>query len=206
MIKSSIRSRAARLLLLAALFAPHWSNSADAALCDGIPDCEPQVQARVPFDRAETKNMSFYCTGDHPYAWGMWWYDQINTPANQTWDWTSDAGEKSCFEFLTEWAGPEIGHPSSLNISATNLWCAADAFRMTLACSKQIPPGAGINGCIPVTNIQSDPGCPVTWENNNCQNTKIPVCFQNAIETCSDGTKYACTAELGFVWCQQCAP
>ena len=201
MTRIRMRARAARLLLLAALLAPQWPNPAGAGACDGIPDCEPQVQERVPFARAETKYMDFYCVGDHPYAWGMWWYDG----SGQTWDWTSDAGEKSCFAFQSEWAGPEDGHPSKYSLGAVNLWCAADAYRVTIACSKQMPPSAGVNGCIPDGGIVADPGCPTTWEHNNCQNTGIPVCFQNVIETCSDGTKYACTAELGFVWCQHCA-
>lgn len=206
-IKIAMRSRAAAcLLLLAALFASSWLNSARAAVCDGIPECEPQVQAPVPFGRAETQRWDFYCTGDHPYFWGIWWYNQPNNaPADQTWDWTSQAGQKSCFWPNAEWGGPEQGHPSKFSIETTN-WCGADALRVTLACSKSLPPGGGINGCTPDSGIVADPGCPTTWEQNNCQNSGVPVCFENALETCSDGTKYGCTALFGIVWCQQCAP
>jgi hypothetical protein len=203
--KTSMRPRAVCLLLLAALFAHQWSNSAKAAVCDGIPECEPQVQAPVPFGAWETKGWAFYCTGDHPYFWGLWWYDPINAPANQTYDWSSATGQKSCFISPTEWAGPEEGNPSKLNISTTN-FCNADELRVTLACTKSLPPGGSINGCTPDSGILADPGCPTTWENNNCQNGAVPVCFQNAIETCSDGTKYGCTALFGAVWCQRCAP
>jgi hypothetical protein len=51
-----------------------------------------------------------------------------------------------------------------------------------------------------------DPGCPQSNIQNHCNSGLPPICFQNFTETCSNGTRYLCTADIGIVWCYQCGP
>jgi hypothetical protein len=41
-----------------------------AAIGDGVPDCQEQVQAPVSYTGWQTQGWAYYCTGDHPYFWG----------------------------------------------------------------------------------------------------------------------------------------
>jgi hypothetical protein len=180
-------------LLLAALLAPAGALASPCGpyTTGNIPDCELQQQAPVPYSALETQGWAYYCTGDHPYFWGL----SSNYPGDFTWD-------NSCFSAI-ENVFPETT-PNKFDATFTN-WClSAENIVVTLGCSSQPPPGFGPS-CNETGDPVSDPGCPQSNISNHCSSTNPPVCFQTATETCSDGTTYSCTADQGIVWCYKCS-
>lgn len=132
-------SRAPRLLaglgvLLAAPLAaaPAWADACAAhnyniAGPSSIPDCELQVQSSLKLSAWDTKGWAFYCTGDHPYFWGL---AQGYSPA-----YTFD---NTCFT-VPENASAEGSNTSKFDATFTN-WCfKTETVTVTLACSDQEP-------------------------------------------------------------------
>jgi hypothetical protein len=176
-------------LLLAA--APAAAGPCGPYFNGDIPDCEPQVQAPVQYSGWETQGWAYYCTGDHPYYWGL---SYSNFAGNYTWD-------NSCFsgiqnEFFED-------QPNKFDATFTN-WCLdTQSIVVTLGCSKQPPPGYGAT-CSYSGGPVSDPGCAQSNVQNHCSATNPPVCFQTFSETCGDNSKYTCTTDLLVTWCYKC--
>lgn len=155
-----------------------------------IPDCEPQVQAPVSYSGWETQGWAYYCTGDHPYFWGL----SSTYAGDFTWD-------NSCFSGIEDVFGEN--QANKFDGTFTN-WClTTQSIVVTLGCSKQPPPGFGPT-CNYVGGPVDDPGCTSSNIQNHCSSTNPPVCFQTSSETCSNGTTYSCTTDLAVTWCYQC--
>jgi hypothetical protein len=93
-----------------------------------IPDCLLQVQAPVSYTGWQTQGWAYYCTGDHPYFWGL----------RQSGACGSVSFDNSCFS-VTENAFAETT-PSKFDATITN-WCLnTQSITVTLACSAQAPP------------------------------------------------------------------
>jgi len=165
-----------------------WGTPCDPTIFQPVPDCEPQKQAPVSYSFWETQYWDYYCTGDHPYFWGL----SSNVILNFTWD-------NSCFSAIEN----VFGETSANKFSGlfTN-WCGAQDIVVTLGCSSQPPPGFA--SCNITGSPVGDPGCPQSNIQNHCSSTIPPICFQTSIETCGNGTRYYCTADVGFVVCYQC--
>jgi hypothetical protein len=167
-----------------------WSTPCDPTIFQPVPDCEPQQQKAVSYSFWESSYWDYYCTGDHPYFWGL----QLGWPVNFTWD-------NSCFSVIENVFGE--GPPNKFSGLFTN-WCRAQDVVVTLGCSSQPPPGFEPS-CNFVGGPVSDPKCPDDGPpTNHCAPGNFPVCFQNSNETCADGSRYFCTAVLGVVWCYKC--
>ena len=174
----------------AGLVTTAWATPCDPTIFQPVPDCELQVQQPVKYSGWDTAYWDFYCTGDHPYFWGM----AAGWIVNWTWD-------NSCFSGIENVFGE--GQSNKLSALFTN-WCVStQPLTVTLGCSKQPPPGFE-PACNPVGDPVSDPKCKEGTPINHCSSSNPPICFQNVIETCSDGTRYLCTADVGIVWCYKC--
>ena len=155
-----------------------------------IPDCELQVQAPVQYKAWHSSNMNYYCTGTHPYFYGM----------NQSYI-LSYTFDNSCFTVTENVFGDEI---NKLEVLITN-WCVvSEDVVVTLACSAQAPPGSAF--CDTEGDPMSDPKCPVGPSKNYCSGGPVPACFQIFKETCTNNVSYQCQAIFGIVSCQQCVP
>jgi hypothetical protein len=88
-----------------------WSTPCDPSIFSPVPDCEPQQQAPVSYTFWETQYWDYYCSGDHPYFWGL----SSNIRVNFTWD-------NSCFSVIENVFG-EIA-PNKFSGLFTN-WCTA---------------------------------------------------------------------------------
>jgi hypothetical protein len=188
------RLRACLLALVMSMsFAPAaWSTPCDPTLIPPVPDCELQKQQPIHFSGWETQYWDFYCSGDHPYYWGL----NSNIVVNFTWD-------NSCFSVIENLFGENS--PNKFSGLFTN-WCInGQSTTVTLGCSNQPPPGF-TPACNIVAGPVGDPGCPQSNIQNHCSATLPPICFLTATETCSNGTRYECTADIGIVWCFQCGP
>lgn len=172
-----------------------WATPCDPGDTPPIPNCELQVQAPVPYTGWETQTYDYYCTGDHPFFWGIGTSYYI---LNWTWD-------NSCFSGIENYFG-EVGvFPNKFSGTFTN-WCLKDEdIVVTLGCSSTPPPGYGPtckSSGVPV----GDPGCPTSNPQNHCSRGNVPVCYQTYTETCSDNTKYDCTILFGIATCTKCDP
>jgi hypothetical protein len=157
---------------------------------DPIPSCEHQVQAPLQFKAWQTSGWAFYCTGDHPYFYGMnqSYYDAFS------WD-------NSCFTVTENELSDGV---NKLDVTITN-WCLKkEDITLTLACSATPPPG--IAACTVTGSAVKDPGCPQSDINNYCSSSNPPVCIQTYTETCSNNVSYFCTRDVVFSYCLQCAP
>jgi hypothetical protein len=180
----------AAALLLALLLRP-VEAAAGACSDSSIPDCQEQVQAPIGYSGWQTSGWAYYCTGDHPYYWGLGYNYAVNFSFDNT-----------CFSVIENIFAE--GTPNKFDATLTN-WCLDDqSITVTLGCSAQPPPGFG-PACNYVGNPVSDPGCPTSNIANHCSSTNPAVCFQTSTETCSNGTTYSCTTDLLVTWCYQCA-
>ena len=94
-----------------------------AAICDGVPNCQQQVQAPVSYTGWQTQGWAYYCTGDHPYFWGL----------RQSGACGSVSFDNSCFT-VTEDAIAEGTDPSKFDGTITN-WCfSTQSIIVTLGC------------------------------------------------------------------------
>ena len=133
-MSATLRRLALTGAVLAAVLAaaPAWADACDAHNYNiegpsSIPDCELQVQASLKFSAWESKGWAFYCTGDHPYFWGL---AQGYSPA-----YTFD---NTCFT-VPENASAEGSNTSKFDATFTN-WCFKhETVTVTLACSDQAP-------------------------------------------------------------------
>ena len=118
---------------------PAWADACDSRntnpvsiLPATIPDCELQVQPPLKLSGWDTKGWAFYCTGDHPYYWGL---SQGFSP--------SFTFDNSCFS-AAENAATENTDGGKFDATFTN-WCPkSETVTVTLACSdKSIISDAG---------------------------------------------------------------
>jgi len=157
---------------------------------DPIPSCELQPQIPIPFTGWQTSGWAFYCTGDHPYFYGMQegYYDAFS------WD-------NKCFSVTENEFDDGV---NKLDVTITN-WCLKkEDLTLTLACSSTPPPG--IAPCTLTGGAVKDPGCPQSDVNNYCSSSNPPVCVQTYVETCSNNVTYFCTLDVAFSYCLQCVP
>lgn len=171
-----------------------WAHTpCDPTFMSPVTNCELQTQAPVHYGSWETQGWAYYCTGDHPYYWGP----NANYYENFTWD-------SSCFSVAENWWAE--GSPNKFDATITN-WCinpGGQKITVTLGCSKDPPPGY-LPACTTVGGSVADPGCPQANSHTFCNNSRAPpVCFLTYTETCTNKTKYLCTADVGLTWCQQC--
>lgn len=188
------RSRFGLLLGLALMLLPEPALARDPCQpgdADPIPNCEHQVQTPIHYKALQTQGWAYYCTGDHPYFYGL---AQGYIDA-YTWD-------NSCFSVSEYEFGDGI---NKLDVTITN-WCLkGEDITMTLACSST--PQPGVAPCTVTGNPVADPGCPQSNIRNTCSNSNPPVCIQTYTETCAnDNTTYFCTMNLGVAYCLRCVP
>jgi len=169
-----------------------WSTPCDQTLTPPVvPDCELQQQAPVHYWSWETSGWAYYCTGDHPYFWGM----QQGFILNYTWD-------NSCFSVTENVFADNL---NNLDATITN-WClhrGGEDLTVTLGCSSMPPPGSA--SCkLGDDPVRKDPGCPQSDSHTFCSSTNPPVCLLTAIETCPDGTEYFCSFSYGITTCYKC--
>jgi hypothetical protein len=185
--------RQARLLAFAITMSfrsTAWCTPCDPSIFQPVPDCELQQQKAVHYSFWESSYWDYYCTGDHPYFWGL----RAGWPVNFTWD-------NSCFSVIENVFGE--GEANKFSGLFTN-WCDAQDVVVTLGCSSQPTPGFDPT-CNIVGTVLHDPGCPLDGPAmNHCAPGNFPFCFQTSRETCSDGTQYLCTTELLVTWCYKC--
>jgi hypothetical protein len=155
-----------------------------------IPDCQPQAQGPVKYSGWDTKGWAYYCTGDHPYFWGLadGFPGDFSTNNN-----CFSAIENEFYE----------GAPNKFDATFTN-WCFKDEeLVVTLGCSDVEPPGYQASCTHTTGGPVKDPGCPQSNAHNYCSTTNPPVCVQTFDETCGS-TVYDCTIDLLVTWCFQC--
>jgi hypothetical protein len=171
-------------------------GGASAGLCDGVPQCQPQVMGAVSYSAWHTSGWAYYCSGDHPYYWNT---DQILGlfGHNYTFD-------NNCFS-VSENPFAESGDPSKFDATITN-WCfKGEDITVTIGCSAA-PQDAAPSCSNKTSSVIKDPGCPIQSgsSKNWCSGTNPPVCFQTWTENCSSGQVY-CTDDLTVVWCVTCS-
>ena len=192
----TIFPRTARRLLGACLLAAVlYPASGLADPCNPqnkIPGCQSQVQAPVPFYGGMGSGWAFYCTGDHPYFWGLG--DGILS--NYTWDNSCFTGIENLFD----------ENPNNKFDGTFANWCwSQQNLVVTLGCSDRPPPWSGPDDCAAVGEPVSNPGCASSDADTSCSNTNPPVCFKKDRQTCGDGTQYNCTgASAATTWCYKC--
>src|SRR5687767_12663974 len=103
--------RVAALFALTLLLPPEPALARDPCspgYDDPIPSCEHQVQIPLEFKAWQTSGWAFYCTGDHPYFYGMQegYYDAF------AWD-------NSCFTVTENELNDGV---NKLDVTITN-WC-----------------------------------------------------------------------------------
>lgn len=181
-------------LIMTAMIAPGLAR-ADVCTDSGgynippVPQCEVQTKAPVPYDFWQTQGWAYYCTGDHPYFWGL----QEGYIGTYTWAESGFTGTQNEF----------YEGPNKLDATFTN-WKTAQNLTVSLACSAQ--PQPDIQGCTTTGGPVRDPGCPQANIQNHCSGGSLPLCMQTYTETCSSGVEYDCSAVFGAEWCLQCAP
>lgn len=157
--------------------------SAGGSACEGVPECQPQPQARFTMKGWATTTKSYNCKAPYPYAWQIG-YTQTGSPSVS--------------------AIPEISGsaPGTINILLTN-WnpFQTDRVDITVGCSKHNVFGGTCGAPV------SDPGCPVVsgTEHNYCSSGPVPVCFQTYQERCTPSKQlYSCTIDLLLIYCVPC--
>ncbi|MCC3247139.1 hypothetical protein LG047_17770 [Methylocystis sp. WRRC1] len=162
----------------------HWGNPM-------VPNCQEQQMGPVHYGGWDTKGWAYYCTGDHPYFWGL---ANPGTLFNYN-------KNNNCFS-VSENLFAETT-PNKFDATFTN-WCfKGEDITITLGCSSVPQPGAGSCSKI-VGGAVKDPGCAQSNVRNYCLPGPQPVCVQEFNETCSNGTKYTCTIDQLVTWCFQC--
>jgi hypothetical protein len=154
-----------------------------------IPTCELQAQAPVHYEGWQTTNTAYYCTGDHPYFYGL----------NQSYIF-SYVWDNPCFSVSENMYLDDV---NKLDVLVTN-WCiTAQNLDLTLACSATPQPGTAF--CATQGGPVSDPGCPQGASKTYCsRGGTVPVCFQLYKETCSNNVSYQCQIMFGISSCLQC--
>lgn len=114
----------AAVAAMLALAAPAWALTPPCY--DFIPgNCQPQVQAPISYTGWQTQGWAYYCTGDHPYYYGL----------NQDFGGVYSF-DNSCFS-VAENAFAESGNDHKFDALITN-WCfTTQQIVVTLACSDK---------------------------------------------------------------------
>lgn len=154
------------------------------AACEGVPDCQPGVQANFSMGGWESTTKSYQCQSPYPYAWNFA-YSQTGSPS------VSAIG--AIFEV----------NPGTFDVLLTN-WnpFATDEVSIVVGCSKDNSFSGNSCGA-----PQSDPGCPVVSgsQHTYCSRGPVPVCFFTWNERCSaNNLLYTCTNDVVVPWCQPC--
>ena len=158
-------------------------NLLDSA-CDGVPDCQPQLQPTFAMGGWETTTKSYQCKSPYPYAWNMT-YSQTGSPS------VSAIGA-----IFAE-------NPGTFDVLLTN-WnlFATDDVTIVVGCSKDNSFSGNTCGA-----PQADPGCPQVSGSQHmyCTKNGIPVCFSTYEERCqANNLLYQCTIDVIVPWCQPC--
>jgi len=186
-VRLALRAAALGLVLML-LPEPAKADPCQTGAYEPIPDCVLQQQAPVNYKGWQTSGWAYYCTGDHPYFYGL----QQGYIDSYTWD-------NSCFTVTEDIF---VDGPNKLDVTITN-WCLKEeTITVTLGCSSKPPPG--VASCTTVGGPVSDPGCPQSNVKNYCSRGPVPVCFQTYQETCANKTSYFCTMTFGVAYCLQC--
>ena len=158
-------------------------NLMDTA-CDGVPDCQAQLQPTFAMGGWETTTKSYQCQKPYPYAWNMS-YSQTGSPSVSA-------------------IGAIFGeNPGTFDVLLTN-WnlFATDDVTIVVACSKDNSFSGNSCGA-----PQSDPGCPQVpgSQHQYCSKGPVPVCFADYQERCQpSNVLYQCTIDVVIPWCQPC--
>ena len=164
----------------------------DPTLMLPVPDCEIQTMAPVHYGSWGTSGWAYYCTGDHPYYWGI----GSDYLANFTWD-------SDCFTVAENYYGETT--PFKFDATITN-WCinpGGQDIVVSLGCSDKPPPGF-LPSCPGGGEFGPDPGCPQSNVSTYCTHTVPAICFLTFFETCSNNVEYSCYADNGLTQCQTC--
>jgi hypothetical protein len=158
------------------------------------PNCQTQTTAPVYYSFWDSKTWAYYCTGDHPYYWG------INTDGNK-----SDVigYEIVPYGFTTVESEFDENTPSKLDAFFTN-WSTGQNLVVQIACSNVPPPQAKV--CDTTGSpVVGDPGCMQSQARQYCSGGPTPVCFTLFLETCNNQQTYQCT-EISILpaYCQAC--
>lgn len=92
-----------------------------------IPNCESQVQAAVSYQGLGFQNWTFFCEGDHPYFWGIFYGYAPSYAVNSV-----------CFQ-VDEQPSWESVSPGTFGASIANFCPGNQALVVTLACSSTYP-------------------------------------------------------------------
>lgn len=176
-------------MVLGIVMALAYAGAASAAVCDGVPLCEPQTQASIRYSAWETKGWAYYCTGDHPYYW--------NTGAQVFGLGNNFSFDNKCFT-VTENPFAE-NEPSKFDATITNFCLKHENITVTLGCSQQSSQNVQ---CKSTSRTIKDPNCPIvsgTMQTFCSQG----ACFQMWQEQCTSGL-VSCTDSLAIIWCITC--
>lgn len=130
--RCGLASLAGGAVVIALAAPPAWADACDSRntnpipeLPAKIPDCQLQVQPPLKLSGWDTKGWAFYCTGDHPYYWGL---SQGFSP--------SFTFNNSCFS-VAENAAAEDTDKGKFDATFTN-WCLkSETVTVTLACTDK---------------------------------------------------------------------
>jgi hypothetical protein len=93
-----------------------------------VPDCQNQQQPTLSFDSIFSSGYAFYCSGDHPFFYGLL-ADYSNS---FTWD-------NSCFTVTENLFFEHIHHNSKFDATISNFCSSQEEITVTLACSSKDP-------------------------------------------------------------------
>jgi hypothetical protein len=155
-----------------------------------IPNCELQVQAPVQYWGWQSSTVAYYCTGDHPYFYGL----NQGYIFSYAWDNPSFTVTENMY----------LDDVNKLEVLVTNWNIFPETLALTLACSATPQPGTAF--CATQGGPVSDPGCPQGASKTFCSRGAVPVCFQLYKETCSNNVSYQCQILFGISSCLQCQP
>lgn len=164
--------------------------------CSGIPNCTLQQQAPISLKEAKPQGWAFYCSGSHPYYWGLAW-------AGNTGRWVQT---DKCFSTAENAQAEDT--PNKLDVTLDN-FCTTRDYTISLACSANTPPKFTPPACGSgsTQTVFTDPNCPSSTKvTSTCSTgTLAPVCFQTWAEQCSNNTTWSCTLDVGITSCQGCS-
>ena len=192
--RNSLPRSAVPILLLAALASPR-AGHADPCADDWSPplNCQTQTTSPVYYGTLDSKTWAYYCSGDHPYYWGL-----QNPGAD------SPGYEIVPYGFTSIENEAAEDNPSKLAAEFTN-WHSGQNLVVQIACSNVPPPDATVCDTSG-TGVVGDPGCTQSNRRQYCTGGAEPTCFTLFLETCSNNQTYQCT-EISILpaFCQPCA-
>jgi hypothetical protein len=177
-------SALALLLLAGAMMFAAGSAKADPCTVGGaaVPECQT-VSVQLTLKKDQTEGWALYCPSNAYYYWGGW---------SDSWS--------SMWHIITENIIEENDNKADFTLTNTRL--GNNTVTVTIGCSPVAPWG---NGCTGATHEVSDPGCPISNEQNVCE--PADNCWLEWDETCVNGTtvsNYFCTQVLFTTMCYTC--